>query len=285
MRRPGFWIALVSVLALALPALAADKDKKTKDNAVDANTLANVLPAEVPGKLMTIPDAGSTFTVRIEYQEVDPKSNAQSQINKTQQKEQQELNRLAQLQQEALNARNPRDQARKLQLYQQELARLQQTASQAVKVVAAHKDVNFETPEDVKVRSMTLPEVFDDKGAPKKYTKEEIDKLKDPKLPGYATTVDQLKKGQTVKLYLVKRKVTDDGNQGAGKTPVKNSVTTTTSNKPATTTTSNKPATTTTTDKPASTTSTTDKPEYKIVVKSILIVADGPETPTKDKNK
>jgi hypothetical protein len=68
---------------------------------------------------------------------------------------------------------------------------------------------NVEMPlvDDVKVRLRNPPANFDDKGKPKKYTQKELAELKGPdkKLPGYTGALEDLKSGQIVTVYLVKK--------------------------------------------------------------------------------
>jgi hypothetical protein len=68
--------------------------------------------------------------------------------------------------------------------------------------------VEFQDREDVKVRTMILPEQFDDKGNVKKYTKEEKEALKgkDKTLPGYESALEQLEVGQKLRVVLVEVK-------------------------------------------------------------------------------
>jgi hypothetical protein len=67
------------------------------------------------------------------------------------------------------------------------------------------EDVEFQTIPDPKVRTMFLPEVFDDKGEIKKYTPAEKAELKgkDKSLPGYESSLEKLEAGQTLKVTLV----------------------------------------------------------------------------------
>jgi hypothetical protein len=64
--------------------------------------------------------------------------------------------------------------------------------------------VEFQMAENAKVRTMLLPETFDSKGNPKKYTPKELAELKgkDRTLPGYESSVEGLAAGQTVTLTL-----------------------------------------------------------------------------------
>jgi hypothetical protein len=66
------------------------------------------------------------------------------------------------------------------------------------------KDVDFQAGEVVKVRTMVLPEQFDEKGNVKKPTKAELAALKgkDKTLPGYESSLDKLEAGQRVTVTL-----------------------------------------------------------------------------------
>lgn len=66
--------------------------------------------------------------------------------------------------------------------------------------------IDFQATEEVKVRSMVLPDVFDVKGKKKIYTKEELAELKgkDKTLPGYESGLDKLESGQKIKVILTK---------------------------------------------------------------------------------
>ena len=87
--------------------------------------------------------------------------------------------------------------------------------------------VEFQLTEKAKVRTTLLPDPFDDKGNPKKYTRKELDDLKgkDKTLPGYESTLGDLRAGQTVQLTLVsvprpagaKKKDDPDGLKAADK--------------------------------------------------------------------
>src|SRR4051794_16150552 len=71
-------------------------------------------------------------------------------------------------------------------------------------LVATHQDIDMQASDHVTVRLQNPPVDYDDKGNPKKYTKEELKELKgpDPKLPGYTGDYSYLKKGQVITVYL-----------------------------------------------------------------------------------
>jgi hypothetical protein len=68
------------------------------------------------------------------------------------------------------------------------------------------QDVPVKLAEEVKVRTLVLPEAFDDKGYPRRYTADELKELKGPgNLPGYTATMGDLKTGQYLRVYLVRK--------------------------------------------------------------------------------
>jgi hypothetical protein len=71
-----------------------------------------------------------------------------------------------------------------------------------------HQNVDLQAADDVQVRTLQLPPVFDDKGNPHKRTADELKKLKGPdsKLLGYTAEFVNLKPGQIVEVTLGKVK-------------------------------------------------------------------------------
>jgi hypothetical protein len=67
------------------------------------------------------------------------------------------------------------------------------------------QDVEFQATESVKVRTLVLPEQFDEKGNVKKYTRAELAELKgkDKNLPGFESALEKLEVGQKVRVLLV----------------------------------------------------------------------------------
>jgi hypothetical protein len=66
------------------------------------------------------------------------------------------------------------------------------------------QNIEFQAAENVKVRTMVLPEQFDDKGNLRKPTKKELDELKgkDKNQPGYESSLEKLGVGQKVRVVL-----------------------------------------------------------------------------------
>jgi hypothetical protein len=92
-------------------------------------------------------------------------------------------------------------------------------AMPGLKPVATRKTLEFQAMETVKVRTMVLPEQFDDKGEKKKYTKEELAELKgkDRNLPGYESSLEKLEAGQKLRVVQVpaKKKPADKDKEDA----------------------------------------------------------------------
>src|SRR5262249_19041165 len=78
----------------------------------------------------------------------------------------------------------------------------------AVTVKEESKNVELQAGDDMKVRTMNLPPVFDEKGQVKKLSAKELKERKgnDPKLPGYTAELADLKSNQMVTVYLAKKK-------------------------------------------------------------------------------
>jgi hypothetical protein len=67
------------------------------------------------------------------------------------------------------------------------------------------QDVEFQATESVKVRTLVLPEQFDEKGNVKKYTRAELAEMKgkDKNLPGFESSLEKVEVGQKVRVLLV----------------------------------------------------------------------------------
>jgi hypothetical protein len=79
--------------------------------------------------------------------------------------------------------------------------------AQSVTTEPVHKTLEVTTTDDVKVRVATAPSTTDEKGKVRQPTAKELKELKgDPRLPGYQGEFSNLRKGQTVRVTLVKNK-------------------------------------------------------------------------------
>jgi hypothetical protein len=198
MRRLCLGLILLGALVCVLPGVGAPTPPpKGKD--IDG---ANLPAHEYAGKLVTAPGADRMFTLAVTYPEIVPNPGYKPDPNI-----QREINRINQLQAQAAHSRNPRQVQNDInqinQLSVQLQRRIAQAQANAVKVVQRTANVDFQIEENVKVRTMVLPEAYDDKGNIKKYTPEELKELKGKdNLPGYESTVAALKPGQVVRILL-----------------------------------------------------------------------------------
>src|SRR5258707_1201113 len=194
-------IGLVVALGLTLPELAADNT--AQDN-------AQLLQAgQVTGKLANLGSSGKALTLQVETQslQANPGYNAGKGNTPAVQSALKHQAEALKLQEQILRTHNPLHRA----------ALLQRATAQALqvhpqhnlfKVVTTTKDFDLQAADDVKVRMLNLPDLFDEKGNPKKYTADELKDLKgsDTKLPGYTSDFSSLKNGQQVTVYLSKPK-------------------------------------------------------------------------------
>ncbi len=189
-------------LLLALPAAAAQKNKPQPQSPLDADKLAS---GKFTGFLLTTPGTDRTFTVRVQYQDVQLKPNALRNANSQSNHANRQLQQIARLQQQMARSRNPAQQMAQIQRLVAQMQVGQLRAQQNLyNVVTRYQDVEFQAEESVKVRTMDLPEQFDEKGNIKKYTREELRQLKgkDTNLPGYESAFEALKEGQLIQVTL-----------------------------------------------------------------------------------
>jgi hypothetical protein len=82
------------------------------------------------------------------------------------------------------------------------------SVAQRVRPVATQRKVEISLADDAVIRFKKAPKQFDDKGKPVTPTAEQLQAMKgDPKLPGYAAELSDLKAGQIVKVSLGRRKM------------------------------------------------------------------------------
>jgi len=118
-----------------------------------------------------------------------------------------EMNRIAQI--------NPKEVANRVQ----QMTRFQlQLALKLNNDIYSNKDVDLRAGDMCKVRALSPPIEFDDKGKLKIYKQKELKALRGTsKLPGFPAEFDRLAEGQIVTVYLVKPKVTAKGDTASSK--------------------------------------------------------------------
>jgi hypothetical protein len=249
------WIGLLAILAsavLMLPLLADDAkdvqekkdaelkkdepkkdavkegepkdDKKKKDDKAEAKPPEEkvVWGSEVAGKLKQM-DANSQkdFTVQLTFKIKEPNLDAQRQLLQQQQ----------QLAQQQFNLKRARsiDEVRNANLQiAQTLNSIRQTQSNLFRYKELSKDLDVRAADNVKVRSLYPPVVYDDKGQLKAWNAKDLAALRaGSKLPGYPAEYEVLRPGQMVRVYLAKqatpkakKKFDDEDDLGPGRPEV-----------------------------------------------------------------
>ncbi|HZY86970.1 MAG TPA: hypothetical protein VFE78_19200 [Gemmataceae bacterium] len=185
---------------LALPAVAADKDKAKdkadakKDADKSVTTEKMYRAGQLAGKVLTVVESKKSIRLQVtlNYPKLNPGA----------------LNSMLQAQnsmQQAAYNRDPNARAQGMLNAQRQMLQAQATLYQMQSMT---KDVELQTTEDVKVRLAQPPQTFDDKGKVKRYTAKELKELRgpDPKVPGYNAEFSDLREGQVVTVTLVKKK-------------------------------------------------------------------------------
>jgi hypothetical protein len=186
------WAGALVLLAAAWPARAGD-DKPAPEKLVALGKLAGVVKNTGGSEKRLV------LEVTLQYLEVDPHAEAHLL------REQQEV--LAR-QRRILTARNPVQRQQEMVQLVRDLAGMERGLQSVFRVKELKKDVELVPADDLKVRTARPPLEYDDKGYPKKYTKDELKELKgDPRLPGYAADFDSVRNGQAVVAYLARKPV------------------------------------------------------------------------------
>jgi len=217
---------LLMAAILATPphtrALAAKKKKADEPaKKADAIDSGKFNAGEFVGLLETTPGSDRMFNLAFEQEKLvatgkgGAKATASNRLTQLQQRVQQARAKL-------LAASSPKEAQKAMQEIVKAQGDYQNAVGQALAAAAggANKPpagfkvdkvksfVEFQASETVKVRTMVLPEEFDEKGNPKKYGKEELAKLKgkDRNLPGYESSLEKLEPGQKLRVILAARR-------------------------------------------------------------------------------
>jgi hypothetical protein len=257
------------LLAFGLAATAeADSQTPQTPPILDSDKLA---PGVFTGTVVSTPNADRMFTVEVAYQKIQLKTGQN--LGQANANLQREYNRILQLQNQLMQPGRRNNPAGTMQQLQQAILQFQVQLARAeanlFQVTPAKQKVDFQAEENVKVRLKKLPEDFDDKGNIKRYTAAELVKLKgkDKDLPGYESSVENLKVGQVVQITLrVHRKPQAT---------------------PSTT-----PSSSSSADRGRDKDKDPDTPQHRLQVRMIMILKDGdgtatlqtPRTPSKSKN-
>jgi hypothetical protein len=190
-------LGLASVVAAAGVLLIVTASAGAAGGTVDAS----LLPAgEFEGVLRSVPGTDRMFTLTVSVPQVTVNPNVRANYNL-----QSHINNVLSIQRRMLSSKHPGNYVGQLQ---GAVIRLQQQAAiaqaNAVRVHTVTQHIEFQAAEDVKVRTLKAPEVFDDKGKIRKHTPEELKQLKgkNPNLIGYESSLEAMAKGQVVRVTL-----------------------------------------------------------------------------------
>lgn len=240
MKSFGSLIAFFAVLVFVLPSLTAQDEKKDaekvdkkteekkddkkdpekKDDKKDPEKKEEkkaveklVFGAKFVTKVVSI-KAESNRELSIEMKEVDPKKVYDNNVwsQQRQQALTQRQQGLAKSQQNIFTQKDAKARfnaqlqyQKDVAAYQNELATYQNELAKRGQNIYTAKTVEVQAAEMCKVRAMVPPLEFDDTGNEKKYTKKELDDMRDKTgLPGFPADFDAIKSGQTVEIYMAK---------------------------------------------------------------------------------
>jgi hypothetical protein len=224
MKRRLLGLCLLLSLAIALPSMLEAQAPKP---ATKAPTDSDKLQAgEFSGSLKSTPGSDRTFILKIDQRTLQPTGRGVNpgRVNRDVQRILNAQNQILQAQNRVATARTPQQRNSAMQHLQRAQVSLQQ-ATVALNVAAAggvgvggappgyrwvvtSSEIEFQAMEEAKIRTLVLPENYDEKGNIKKYTKQELDELKgkDKNLPGYESEMEKLETGMKVKVVLAPRK-------------------------------------------------------------------------------
>jgi hypothetical protein len=238
-RLVGVGLLLAALILYFSPSGYAQKDRTAPDG-VDSSKLAS---GEYVGLLKTVPGSDRLFSLEVQTVKYVPSGRNYGRLPRLTgntgpvRTYNNSVNRLVKLQNQLVQANQKYNSAKTLKAQQSALRKVNSVSAQIQNEVAklqlaavgvrtqlaalgttvpgfkaqvSKQTIDFQATEDVKVRTMILPEQFDDKGNIKKYTKEEKEALKgkDRTLPGYESSLENLQVGQKLRVVLapVKKK-------------------------------------------------------------------------------
>jgi hypothetical protein len=205
--RPFLFPAVLALFIVVVPFAYPDNKKQGQGKTVatteeDYKALSN---AQIVGKIVSVTPSDKRCKLEFEYSLLVPKnkksvskaSPAVAQLYRAQQQ-------LLQNQQKALAAKH-------LQQLHQHSGRVGHIAGGApahFTIKTEKKEFDLQAEDAVRVRIAKLPAQVDDKGKAKAYTDQELKERKGPDtaLPGYASSFEELKAGQVVKIKLGRSK-------------------------------------------------------------------------------
>lgn len=199
-----------------------EKGKMAKSGVkADADDYAKIVNVkELTGTVVGADEKGVTFRTEMQHLEPNPNYKPGAYPKGGGTDLQRRYNEILRDQAEIARAKTARERQRRLMELRRDMEALQTAMMKAAakagkdagkmpangpfRVVTEKLDFDLAMEEKVVVRWNNPPFEYDDKGNPKVYTKEELQKLKgsDTKLPGYAGKLEDLMFGTSVKVFL-----------------------------------------------------------------------------------
>jgi hypothetical protein len=219
----------------SLPGDAVGQGKNNQQNKAQPATQQDYYLIQnqkaITAQVLAFDDASHTVSVRIDFPEwvpnpkYRPNTSAQNNLMRDYQRMMQEQNRLA-------GSRNPRQMQQHMNnmmnlqnRINMDMMRAMNTNPNNPPFIQKHhlKDFDFEMQENVVYRKKNLPQEYDDTGNIKKYTKEEIAKLRGKNEPKdtYSATADEFHPGQYVWVYLKAPKKASSSSSSSSSTSTK----------------------------------------------------------------
>jgi len=191
LRRVIGLLALAALICACTETVTA-QNKPNSQKQIDGDTIG---PGEYPGKVMNAPGTTGDFVVRMDY--YHPKTGGTSNNSLAHAQQQ-----IAQAQARLASARSPQQQASAMRSLQSAQMQLQRAMQGGANTVKDYLDVTLHAAPNMIVRTANPPQAFDEKGNPKKYTSEELKKLKGkyPNMAGYEADISAVQVGSTVKV-------------------------------------------------------------------------------------
>lgn len=195
--------------------LLAQKKKRpdaSSSKVIDSDKLT---PGEFVGLLKAPPGSDRSFPLEISLPKLVPTGSTAARGNSNTNRILQYQLQLQQAQAQLISANNPQQRQRAQQRMQRiqrqllsSLMNLQRSggAPPGYRLEKVKTEIDFQASDKVKVRTLVLPEIYDDKGNLQKYSPQQLNDLKgrDRSLPGYESSLDKLQAGQQLRVVLAR---------------------------------------------------------------------------------
>jgi TolA-binding protein len=194
MRRLGMTtLAVLLLSAVWVSALRADDPTPPKKPDPKDDSSQWVTTGILLGQLTAVDQDARTFTLKVTQR--NPVVN-QSAVNDRQ--------HLLQQLSDTSKIKDPTQRQNKINDLRNQLAKNEQSL---IKIEEKSQDIQMQAHDEMKVRTLIPPPVFDDKGNPRKYTPEELADLKDSTtLPGYRAAFGDVQTKQYIQVAIGQKK-------------------------------------------------------------------------------